>query len=185
MSSCAIKAKLTNPIGVSMPNYPVMFALRDTVSGNGFLAGVTLSGRALVVREEDGKWWFYGVRPAAIAESGTTPEEAFLRFRNAYKNLLFDYASDAATFDLFRHEVESFYQQPDLEEEANWLEAFRALRSGKAAPEDPFFASLPKEDPEKRPAQITVERLDRENSRYTSVDNVPDYVAVPQMVKAA
>lgn len=169
-----------------MPNYPVMFALRDTVSGNGFLAGITLSGRALVVREDDGKWWFYGVRPAAIAESGKTPEEAFLRFRNAYKNALFDYASDAASFDVFRHEVEAFYRQPDKEEEANWLEAFLALRSGKAVPEDPFFTNLPKQDPETRPTQITVERLDCQNSsRYASVDNVPDYVAVPAMAKAA
>ncbi len=168
-----------------MPNYPVMFALRDTVSGNGFLAGVTLSGRALVVREYDGKWWIHGVRPAAIAESGNTPEEAFLRFRNAYRNVLFDYASDAATFDFFRHQVEAFYQQPDKEEEENWLGAFYALRSGKVMPEEPFFAKLPKEDPESRPTQITVERLDRENSRYAPVDNVPDYVAVPQIVKAA
>jgi hypothetical protein len=168
-----------------MPNYPVMFTLRDAVSGNGFLAGVTLSGRALVAREEDGKWWFYGVRPAAIAESGNTPEETFLRFRNAYKNLLFDYASDAPTFDFFRHQVESFYQQPDNEEEANWLDAFHALRSGNVTPEDPFFAALPKEDPEKRPTQITVERLDRKDSRYAPVDNIPDYVAVPQSAKAA
>jgi hypothetical protein len=168
-----------------MPNYPVMFTLRDAVSGNGFLAGVTLSGRALITLEDDKKWWVYGVRPSAIAESGATPEEAFLRFRNAYKNVLFDFANDAASYDLFRQNVEAFYQQPDAEEENNWLGAFYALRSGKVAPEDAFFCSLPKEDPEKRPTQIAIERLDRQNSRYTPTDNVPDYMAVPELAKAA
>lgn len=169
-----------------MTNHPVMFTLRDAVSGNGFLAGITLSGRALMVREDDGKWWMYGVRPGAIAESGSTPEEAFLRFRNAYKNLLFDCAETSHTYELFRHNVEQFYQQPDKEEESSWEQAFRDLRSGKATPDDPFFAQLPKEDPEKRPTQITVERLDRESSRYTPTDNVPDYVSVPtELAKAA
>jgi len=162
-----------------------MFTVRDTVSGNGFLAGITLYGRALVVREDDGKWWIYGVRPGAIAESGSTPEEAFLRFRNAYKNLLFDYAETSGTYEVFRHEVEQFYQQPDQEEEAVWMEAFRALRSGKLVPDEPFIAQLPREDPEHRPSQIAVERLDRENSRFTPTDNVPDYMSVPRLAKAA
>jgi predicted RNase H-like HicB family nuclease len=168
-----------------MTHYPVMFALRDGVSGNDFFAGVTLSGRALITKEEDGKWWMYGVRPAAIAESGTTPEEAFLRFRNAYKCLLFDLAEEAVNFDFFKQSVEQFYSQPDKEEAAAWLGAFNALRSGKAIPDEPFFAQLPKEDPERRPTQITVERLDSDNTRYSPVDNVPDYVAGPKLAKAA
>ncbi len=49
-----------------MPDYPVMFTVRDTVSGNGFLAGITLTGRALMTREADGKWWVYGVRPVPL-----------------------------------------------------------------------------------------------------------------------
>jgi predicted RNase H-like HicB family nuclease len=173
------------PAEVATAHYPVMMALRDSVSGNGFLAGVTLSGRALFVREDDGKWWVYGVRPGAIAASGNTPAEAFQNFRNAYKNALFDFASDAPTFDMFRHQVEQFYQQPDKEEEENWLGAFYALRSGKVVPDEKFFSQLPKEDPEKRPTQIAVERLDRLDARYASVDNVPDYVAVPELAKAA
>ena len=168
-----------------MANYPVMFTLRDAVSGNDFLAGITLSGRALMTQEDDGKWWIYGVRPAAIAESGSTPQEAFLRFRNAYKNLLFDFAEDAANYELFKRAVEQFYLEPHKEEEDNWLGAFNALRSGKAIPDEPFFAQLPKEDPETRPTQITVLRLDKENTRYTPVDNVPDYVSGPQLAEAA
>jgi predicted RNase H-like HicB family nuclease len=168
-----------------MSHYPVMFTLRDTVSGNGFLSGITLSGRALVLREDDGKWWMYGVRPGAIAESGATPEEAFLRFRNAYKNLLFDFAEDSHSYEVFRHNVEQFYAQPDHEEESRWSDALNALRSGQVVPDDPFFAQLPKEDPEKRPTHITVERLDKQNALYAPTDNVPDYMSVPQLPKAA
>jgi hypothetical protein len=52
-------------------------------------------------------------------------------------------------------------------------------------PDDPFFAQLPKEDPEKRPTHITVERLDKQNALYAPTDNVPDYMSVPQLPKAA
>src|ERR1700756_2007962 len=89
LCACTHPSTLLN-YGEKMPDYPMMFTVRDTVTGSGYLAGVTLSGNALLCREEDGKWWFYGVRPGAISECGTTPEEAFLRFRNTYKNLLFD-----------------------------------------------------------------------------------------------
>src|SRR5688572_16709357 len=107
-------------------HYPVIFTLRDAISGNGFLAGVTLSGRALMV-QEDGAWWTYGVRPGAMAERGSTPEESFLRFRNAYKTVLFDMAEESSTFESFKEEVERSYHQADQEEERRWQEAFQAI----------------------------------------------------------
>ena len=156
-----------------MPLYPLMFTFRDAISGNGFLAGVTLSGRALMVHEDDA-WWIYGVRPGAIAETGETPQEAFLRFRNTYKLALFDIAAESENFDAFKKEAERFYYEPDNEEERRWTAAFQDLRSGKVQPEAPF-ASLPIEAPETRPTQITVERLDATSStRFTPTDNVPD-----------
>jgi hypothetical protein len=81
-----------------MADYPVMFTVRDTVSGSGFLAGVTLTGRAIMT-QEDGKWWVLGVRPAPIVESGEMPQEAFLRFRNSYKNVLFDFAESSEKYE--------------------------------------------------------------------------------------
>jgi hypothetical protein len=162
-----------------MPDYPVMFTVRDTVSGNGFLASVTLTGRAIMCYE-DGKWWMYGVRPAPIAESGDTPQETFLRFRNSYKNVLFDFAECSAKYENFREGVEEFYHQPDQLEEDRWTNAFRAIRRGEVTPEPPFFSALPKEDPETRPTQIAVERLDKENTRYTATDNVTDRFVMAQ-----
>jgi hypothetical protein len=156
-----------------MTNYPVMFTFRDAVSGNGFLAGVTLSGRGLMVNEDD-RWWVYGVRPGAIAECGQTPLEAFAKFRNRYKNVLFDIAAESNTFHSFRRDVEQFYYQPDAEEEKRWEEAFLALREGKLILEKPF-CDLPRENPENRPSQITIARLDEiKRFRFTPTDNIPD-----------
>jgi predicted RNase H-like HicB family nuclease len=129
--------------------------------------------------EEDGKWWVSGVRPGAITESGNTPEEAFLRFRNTYKNVLFDFAEESRTYTAFKEAVESFYYQLDQGEEDRWLSALEDIRSGKVVPEPQFFSQLPKEAPETRPSHITVERLDKENARYNPTDNVPDHFAMP------
>jgi hypothetical protein len=159
-----------------MTNYPVMFTFRDAVSGNGFLSGVTLGGRALIVHEpDDQNWWIYGVRPAPIAESGKTPLEAFANFRNAYKNVLFDYAEGAATFEAFKQNVERFYAEPDNDEENRWNEALQSIRAGNVPIESPF-TELPKESPENRPTFISVLPM-HEIKRYTATDNIPDNLA--------
>jgi len=154
-----------------MTLYPVMFTFRDVVSGNGFLGGVTIGGRALIV-PEDGAWSIYGVRPAPIAESGQTPLEAFAKFKDAYKRVLFDLAEDAKCFDDFKKFAERFYFEPDSEEEKRWTDAVRAIRSGQVEIEE-SINRLPKEDPENRPAFISISQL-QEKSRFTPTDNVPD-----------
>ena len=158
-----------------MPHYPLMFTFRDAISGNGFFVGVTLSGRALMMHEDDA-WCIYGVRPGALAETGKTPEEAFLKFRNTYKTVLFDMAEEFVDFESLKKEIERFYHEPDDEEERRWTEAFQELRSGKVQPEPPF-SSLPQEAPETRPTQISVERLDVDTARFTAADNIPDIYA--------
>lgn len=171
--SCSSGAKMaTEKEPRSMPDYPVMFTVRDAVCGNGYLAGVTLSGRALMRQEDDGKWWVYGVRPGAIADCGNTAIDAFHRFRDRYKTLLFDIAQEAETFESFKAEVERFYSQPDTEEERHWVAAFQEIRNGKVAIEPPF-TDLPKESPEKRPTGVSVLPL-HEMQRFTAMDNIPD-----------
>lgn len=154
-------------------NHPLIFTLRETVSGNGFLAGITLSGRALMVKEDDGKWWMYGVRPGAIAESGDTPQEAFARFRNRYKETLFDIAEENRSFADFRTEIERFFYEADEEEEHRWEEALRIVRAAASPLPEPF-CGLPRETPETRPSQITVEKLSGEGRRFMPSDNVQD-----------
>jgi len=159
-----------------MPDYPVMFTVRDAISGNGFLAGVTISGR-VTAREEDGQWWINGVRPSGIAAFGATPGEAFMRFRETYKNVLFDLAEEAERFEDFKSAVETFYFQRNEVEEACWETAFKAMRAG-GVPKEGFFSGLPTQAPETRPTQCTVEHLNKQ-ARYQATDNVSDYLALP------
>jgi len=160
-----------------LPYHPFLFTFRDLISGDGFLAGITVSGRILMAAE-DGKWWVYGVRPAAIAESGESPQEALFRFRTRYKEILFDIAGECRTFEAFKQEAERFFYEPDFEEERKWEDALIKIRQ-ESLSSPPQFSNLPKEKPERHPSQITVERLDGENRRFMPTDNVPDvYSAV-------
>jgi len=162
---------------VNLSDHPIMITLQDTVSGSGFLAQITLSGRTLLRQSDDGKWWMHGVRPAAIAESGGTIDEAFLRFRQAYKQYLFDVAQDSRDFLEFRAEVERFFNETD-EDCQVWENSIRAIRRCKGfTPPEPF-STLPRESPETRPARIEVERLDNQLKRFVPNDNVADKYSV-------
>ncbi|MDR3765014.1 MAG: hypothetical protein P4M01_13065 [Acidobacteriota bacterium] len=158
-----------------LTNHPLMLTLKDTVSGDGFLAGITLSGRALVRKEEDDKWWMYGVRPAGLCESGDTVKEAFSRFRGRYTEILFDIAEESHDFETFKSLVEEFFHEHDADDEDSrlWEESLAQIRKGNIDPPDPF-ADLPRESPETKPAQIMVERLDSQEKRFLRSDNVRD-----------
>lgn len=164
---------------IHLKNHPIMITLRDIVSGNGFLAGVTLSGRALM-RHDDDAWWMYGVRPAPIAECGGSVDEAFSRFRNRYKEVLFDFAQEAHDFEQFKASVEQFFYEgdKDSEDERLWEESLAAIRSAKCAPPEPF-AKLPREVAESKPSQITVELLNRADARFRPSDNITDTYSIP------
>ena len=163
-----------------LKEHPLMITLRDAISGDGFLAGITLSGRALMRKEDDGKWWMYGVRPAGLAESGETIEEAFAHFRSKYTEALFDIAEEAATFDDFKSEIERFFYESDAsdEDERLWESALTAIRSGMISAPEPFD-KLPRESPETNPSKITVERLDVSGKRFMATDNVKDTYSLP------
>jgi predicted RNase H-like HicB family nuclease len=154
---------------IDLKNHPILITLQDTISGDGFLARITVAGRTLMRQEDDGKWWMYGVRPAAIAESGSTIDEAFLRFKQAHTYVLLDMVQESKSFDEFRTEVERFFNERDLDEQA-WEEALKAVRDGHTAPVG-AFAKLPRQSPDSRPARIEVERLDGKITPFTVSDN--------------
>lgn len=165
---------------VDLKEHPIMVTLQDTLSGNGFLARITLSGRALMRMEDDEKWWMYGVRPAGIAASGKNIEETFLHFRSRYKEILFDIAQDSQSFADFEAEVERFFNESDSnnEDERLWEGALTAIRSASCQPPMPF-SNLPRRSPESHPSFIKVERVDAEakDKRLMPSDNVADTYA--------
>jgi len=156
-----------------------MFTFQDVVSGNGFLSGITIQGTATMCMENDGKWWMYGVHPGGMAHFGDSVMEAFSKFRESYKTVLFDIAEETSNFDAFKTEVERFYWECGKDEETRWHAALQALRSGEVIPEEPFSA-LPRITPEDRPCGLEVHRLDHiASSKFSSKDNVPDTLALP------
>ncbi|MBZ5538084.1 MAG: hypothetical protein LAO31_19190 [Acidobacteriia bacterium] len=101
-----------------------------------------------------------------------TPEEAYLRFRNRYREVLYDVASESKDFDSFRDEVNRFYQEPDSKEEERWEKAVEEIRTDAVTIEKPF-SDLRKEAPETRPSAMSVMRLDVDQ-RFQASDNVLD-----------
>ena len=72
----------------------------------------------------------YGVCPGSVAGSGATPNEAFIDFRNRYKETLFDIAEECKGFLLFHEAVKDFYTE-DKQENARWEEALDVLRKNE------------------------------------------------------
>ena len=116
-----------------MPRYPLLFGFRDLVAGNGFIAGVRVDGRALMVEEDEADFWMYGVTPGAIAAGGRTPGEAQAEFRLRYRSVLYDIASEAKDFGVFRAEVERFFREVDETEAAAWEAAVHEVRQGRVS----------------------------------------------------
>jgi hypothetical protein len=161
-------------------HYPLFFTYKECIAGDGFMAGVVVSGRALMYLEDD-EWWMYGVQPAAIAECGGTPREAVASFRERYLKVLFDFASEATRFDAFKAEVERFFNQKDDETAAEWQKAFELIRSGQVVPKEPF-SSLPKQAPEARQPEIKVALI--EPSLVSPADNMLDRYEIPEQIAA-
>jgi hypothetical protein len=129
------------------------------------------------MREEDGKWWMYGVTPAGIAASGSNIDEAFLRFRTRYKEILFDIATESQNFKDFKKEVERFFHEEDSDNEDSrlWERALAAVRGG-CNPPGPF-ANLPRKTPESSPSKIDiVDTAQKKN--FSAKSNVADTYAV-------
>lgn len=112
-----------------MATYPLLFSFHDVVAGKGFVAGVTMDGRAILVEDEEGAW-FYGVEPGSLAGFGSTHQEAHQDFRSGYRSVLADIADEAQDFDQFYELVEEFLTTPNEPNLDDWNEAVQEVRSG-------------------------------------------------------
>jgi len=155
--------------------YPLVFTLQDVVTGCGFLAGIVVTGKA-AMEHEDGEWWMYGVCPGAIAGSGDTPKEAFIDFRNRYKEALFDLAEECKGFLQFRTAVEEFYTE-DKKESNRWDAALKILKENESSIADPF-KKMPRKKPGEYDPGIRIERLEKKReSQLKPANNIQDSLA--------
>jgi hypothetical protein len=114
---------------VAMTHYPLLFGLRELVEGNGFVARVGVSGRALLV-DEGGEIWVEGINPGGFAATGQSPGEALAEFRSAFRAVLFDIAAEASGFSAFHREAQSFFAETNLSALHDWEEAVQRVRAG-------------------------------------------------------
>ena len=113
-----------------MTRYPLLFGRRELVEGDGFLARVAVSGRALLT-EEDGEFWVEGVNPGGFAASGKTPGEALGEFSVAFRAVLFDIASGARDLQDFQAEVQRFFEETNVPASRDWEEGVRKVKAGQ------------------------------------------------------
>jgi len=111
-------------------HYPLLFGQRELVEGNGFIARVAVSGRALL-SEDDGEVWLEGINPGGFAAKGQSPSEAVAEFCSAFRAVLFDIASDAGSFQDFHDEVERFFNDTNTSALRDWQEAVERVRAGQ------------------------------------------------------
>jgi predicted RNase H-like HicB family nuclease len=158
-----------------MDEYPLLFTYREVVTGDGFMAGVILDGRALLVDEKEDGWWAYGVEPGALSETGDTPHEALFYYRQAYASVIADLARDAnGSFERFQAMAEAFFAQKDAKDEARWHAARQVLQSDQAKPHA-ALGGLPREKAES-PRRLLVVRLDKAEAQLPAV---AEEVALP------
>ena len=151
--------------------YPLVFGIRDAVAGRGFLAGVSIQGRALL-EFEDGRWWVSGVEPGGVTEGGDTPDAAYRNFRVALRLVLFDSAQLTDSLEAFEADVKSLAGQRNPAAEERWEAARQLIRAG-AAVEESFAGELPRITKAVTCA-VTIVRLDRTEHEFKPQDNKPD-----------
>ncbi|MGA7521215.1 MAG: hypothetical protein WBW84_01960 [Acidobacteriaceae bacterium] len=157
--------------------HPLVFTLQNAIEGCGFLAGVTVSGKAVMEQDENEEWWMYGVCPGAIAGGGGTPNEAFLNFGNRYKEILFDIADECQSFLRFKSEVESFFKAEDAEEKDRWNQALAVVRGNDSSLPEPF-QKMPRKKAEDFEVGIRIERLEnRKPQQYKPANNIPNMMS--------
>ncbi len=161
--STTTPASATTTRETTMTEFPLLFTFRGLVAGNGFVAAVEACGRALLVRESEEDWWFYGVEPGGIGEGGKTANEAHLAFNSSINGVLADVAEETPSFKDFKATAESFFGEIDRTDEARWAQARAALRSG-APLEEPFVQQLRRETRE-TPCEVRITRINATAAR--------------------
>lgn len=148
----------------TMHELPLLFTFKDRVEGRGFLADVEAQGRVLSVHDF-GEVWMNGVQPGGIAASGKTKSKAYRAFKNTYTTVLFDIASEAATFAMFKSEVEEFFHQVCDPREKEWWDAVKRVKKENYTEE-----GLRKRSAGRTRMKITVKNVEEFTPEHNTVE---------------
>ena len=150
-----------------MDRLPLFFTFQDRIFGNGFLAEVEACGRAVAEcnSDEEGMVWINGVQPGGIAAGAATRLAAYGRFREAYREVLFDIAEEEATFANFKKgAVLQFFSEGCRPADEEWWAAVEQVRAVGHQEE-----GLARKSADTTEATITIQR----------VKSTPEYNVTP------
>lgn len=151
---------------------PLLFTFKHVIQGRGFIAGVRMSGRALL-EQEDGEHWIMGVAPVGWSGGGMTRNEAFQDFRNGWTEILFDISAKASSFAEFKAEASTFLKSKHEGFAAQWDEALARVRREAIT------------DPDLRSESAEEHRIDWEVVELKPCDSEPDRNEIEPGLSAA
>ena len=110
----------------------------------------------------------YGVEPVGLAEGGQTIREAHMKFRQTFREILFDIASTAKDFSDFSQDTKSFAREVNQPEDKDWWKAVEEVRSKGLIP-DPDVEGYRREQAQ-TDVRVTVEDITCRD-HYSSAEN--------------
>lgn len=144
---------------MTVKQYPLVFSFRDLIKGKGFVAGVAMDGRVLLVEEDDGDVWMFGVHPGAIAGGNHTRDAAFAEFKRQYLGVLFDIAAEATTFQEFEREVTELFNTVNKPSLIEWEKALAEVRATSAS-----LNALPTVKSESKTPRLYIQKIETEEA---------------------
>jgi hypothetical protein len=149
---------------LSAITYPLVFTFQHPIMGDGFIAYVVTSGRALLTYEGDGDIWAFGVQPGGIAGGGRERAQAFYEFKKTYLSVLFDIAAESSSYEDFEKSTKSFFSDTNADNDRTWTEAVQAVRAGKVS-----LPGMKSQNTDHWVAKIEVTRVDQRASSSANV----------------
>jgi uncharacterized glyoxalase superfamily metalloenzyme YdcJ len=135
--------------------YPLVFSFRDLIPGNGFIAGVAMDGRALLVVEDDQDTWVHGVQPGGIAAGDSERRDvALTQFKKSYLSVLHDIAAETSSFQEFQANVTEFFNEISAPDQSDWHKAVAEVRRQQVS-----LADLPTVKAESKPPSLFIQQV--------------------------
>jgi len=148
---------------------PLIFTFHELISGNGYVAAVSITGRALW-DIEDGEEWFYGVQPGGIAGGGANYAAACRDFKISYTSVLFDIAAEAPDFASFAAEVGAFFHQINEPNAEQWETALARMKDRAEGPDGLKVVSASKHPPAISVEMVSLTTASPRTNAFDDVD---------------
>lgn len=137
---------------MSKQTFPLTMTYSLPAVGKGYVAGITIKARLLMIAETGEEVWVYGVNPGGICAFAPTQDAAQTRFIDRFNSVVTDLAESADNFQQFKTELTEAFTT-NMEYEKLWLEARKQVQAGSSD-----IPGMPREVGKIEPA-ITVEEL--------------------------